>query len=130
MSTLTVATVKSASSAAPVFQNSSGTEIGQLAKAWVNFQGTGTVSIHQSFNVASITDSGTGRYIVNMSVTLGNTNYVPLVGGIFDTNDGDGTTVVTNRRISLTTTTFGIRGNAQGSQINDCAVVWAAAFGG
>ena len=130
MSTLAVATVKSLSGNPTQFQNSSGNEVGQLAKAWVNFQGTGTVGIHQSFNVDSITDSGTGRYIVNMSITLGNSNYVPLVGGIFDTNDGDGTTICSNRRISLTTTTFGIRGNAQGSQINDCAVVWAAAFGG
>ena len=76
------------------------------------------------------THSGTGRYIVNMSITLGNSNYVPLVGGIFDTNDGDGTTICSNRRISLTTTTFGIRGNGQGSAINDLAVVWAAVFGG
>ena len=130
MSTLAVATVKSLSGNPTQFQNSSGNEVGQLAKAWVNFQGTGTVGIHQSFNVDSITDSGTGRYIVNMSITLGNSNYVPLVGGIFDTNDGDGTTICSNRRISLTTTTFGIRGNGQGSAINDLAVVWAAGFGG
>ncbi len=130
MSTLAVATVKSLSGNPTQFQNSSGNEVGQLAKAWVNFQGTGTVGIHQSFNVDSITDSGTGRYIVNMSITLGNSNYVPLVGGIFDTNDGDGTTICSNRRISLTTTTFGIRGNGQGSAINDLAVVWAAVFGG
>ena len=130
MSTLAVATVKSLSGNPTQFQNSSGNEVGQLAKAWVNFQGTGTVGIHQSFNVDSITESGTGRYIVNMSITLGNSNYVPLVGGIFDTNDGDGTTICSNRRISLTTTTFGIRGNGQGSAINDLAVVWAAVFGG
>ena len=130
MSTLAVATVKRLSGNPTQFQNSSGNEVGQLAKAWVNFQGTGTVGIHQSFNVDSITDSGTGRYIVNMSITLGNSNYVPLVGGIFDTNDGDGTTICSNRRISLTTTTFGIRGNGQGSAINDLAVVWAAVFGG
>ena len=130
MSTLAVATVKSLSGNPTQFQNSSGNEVGQLAKAWVNFQGTGTVGIHQSFNVDSITDSGTGRYIVNMSITLGNSNYVPLVGGIFDTNDGDGTTICSNRRISLTSTTFGIRGNGQGSAINDLAVVWAAVFGG
>ena len=43
MSTLSVATIKSASSAPPVFQNSSGTEKGQLTKAWCLFQGSGTV---------------------------------------------------------------------------------------
>ena len=96
MSTLAVATVKSLSGNPTQFQNSSGNEVGQLAKAWVNFQGTGTVGIHQSFNVDSITDSGTGRYIVNMSITLGNSKSVPLVGGIFETNDGDVTTICSN----------------------------------
>ena len=32
-----------------------------LAKAWLNFNGTGTVAITDSFNVASITENGTGR---------------------------------------------------------------------
>ena len=75
MSTLAVATIKSASSAAPVFQNSSGTEKGQLAKSWVNFQGSGTVGINDSFNVSSITDSGLGKYIVTMENAMANTNY-------------------------------------------------------
>ena len=37
------------------------------AKAWVNFKGTGTVSIYRSFNVSSITDNGTGDYTVNFT---------------------------------------------------------------
>ena len=56
MSTLAVGTIKSISSAAPVFQNTSGTEKGQLCKAWVNFNGSGSVSIRDHFNVSSITD--------------------------------------------------------------------------
>ena len=75
MSTLAVATIKSISSAAPVFQNTSGTEKGQLAKAWVNFNGTGTVAIRDSFNVSSITDSGTGIYGVNLQNAMANANY-------------------------------------------------------
>ena len=43
--------------------------------AWVNFNGSGTVSIRDDFNVSSITDSGTGAYKVNMSNALSNTNY-------------------------------------------------------
>jgi len=42
----------------------------QLAKAWVNFNGTGTVAIVSSYNVSSITDLGTGNYRVNFSSTL------------------------------------------------------------
>ena len=75
MSTLSVATIKSASSAAPVFQNSSGTEKGQLAKAWINFDGDGTIAIRDSFNVSSITDNGTGDYTITFSNAMANTNY-------------------------------------------------------
>tara|TARA_B100000287_G_scaffold95900_1_gene88066 strand:- start:504 stop:902 length:399 start_codon:yes stop_codon:yes gene_type:complete len=75
MSTLAVGTIKSTSSAAPVIQNTSGTEKGQFAKAWVNFNGTGTVAIRDSFNVSSITDVGTGQYGVNLQNAMANTNY-------------------------------------------------------
>ena len=37
------------------------------AKAWVNFNGTGTVAIRESFNVSSITDNGTGSYTANFT---------------------------------------------------------------
>ena len=75
MSTLNVGTIKSISSAAPVFQNTSGTEKGQLCKAWVNFNGTGTVAIRDSFNVGSITDNGTGDYTVNFAANMSNDDY-------------------------------------------------------
>jgi len=45
------------------------------AKAWVNFNGTGTVAIRDSHNVSSITDNGTGDYSVNFSSSLGNDTY-------------------------------------------------------
>ena len=47
----------------------------QLAKAWVNFNGTGTVAIRDSYNVSSITDNGTGNYTVNFSTAFSNANY-------------------------------------------------------
>jgi hypothetical protein len=46
------------------------------AKAWVNFNGTGTVAIRAAFNVSSITDNGTGDYTVNFTTALADTNYV------------------------------------------------------
>jgi len=45
------------------------------AKAWVNFNGTGTVAIRASYNVSSITDNGTGDYTVNFTNALSNANY-------------------------------------------------------
>lgn len=49
------------------------------AKAWVNFNGTGTVAIRASHNVSSITDNGTGDYTVNFTNAMPNANYAAFV---------------------------------------------------
>ena len=54
--------------------NSDGTE-NYKCRAWVNFNGTGTVAIRASGNVSSITDNGTGDYTVNLTNALADTNY-------------------------------------------------------
>jgi hypothetical protein len=51
------------------------TEQGQLCKAWVNFNGTGTVAIRASYNVSSITDVGVGEYRVNLTTSMSDANY-------------------------------------------------------
>ena len=51
------------------------------AKAWVNFNGTGTVAIRASFNVSSITDASTGNYTVNFTTAMQDVNYVCQVVG-------------------------------------------------
>ncbi len=79
MSTLAVGTIKSISSAAPVFQNTSGTEIGQLTKVWINFD-MNAGSITDSFGVSSITDDGTGLFTITYSSAFANTNYCILSG--------------------------------------------------
>jgi hypothetical protein len=48
------------------------------AKAWVNFNGTGTIAIRDSFNVASLTDRGAGEYTVTVSSAFATTSYVAL----------------------------------------------------
>jgi hypothetical protein len=48
-------------------------------KAWVNFNGTGTVAIRASFNVTSITDNGVGDYTVNFTTALADVNYCTVV---------------------------------------------------
>lgn len=73
--TVVVDAVKSSTTGAPTFQNTSGTEIGTLCRAWVNFDGTGTVAIRASFNVSSITDNGTGDYTVNFTNAMPDANY-------------------------------------------------------
>lgn len=55
-----------------------------IAKAWVNFDGTGTPAIRGSFNVSSITDNGTGDYTVNFTTAMANTNYAVAGAARFD----------------------------------------------
>ena len=61
--------------------NASGTAPIYACRAWVNFDGTGTVSIRASGNVSSITDNGTGRYIVNFTTDIEDSNYTVVFGG-------------------------------------------------
>ena len=48
-------------------------------RAWVNFNGTGTVAIRASGNVSSITDNGTGDYTVNFTTAMADANYSAVV---------------------------------------------------
>ncbi len=54
--------------------NSDGTT-NYKCRAWVNFNGTGTVAIRASGNVSSITDNGTGDYTVNFTTAMSDANY-------------------------------------------------------
>ena len=70
MSEIRANTISDAAGTGPV------TLTGQYAaKAWVNFNGTGTVAIRGSGNVSSITDDGTGDYIVNFATAMPDGNY-------------------------------------------------------
>jgi hypothetical protein len=53
----------------------------RTAKAWVNFNGTGTVTIRADFNVDTITDYGVGSYGINFTVPMTDTGYVTVVTG-------------------------------------------------
>jgi len=46
-----------------------------VCRAWVNFNGTGTVAIRAAFNVSSITDNGTGDYTLNFTTAMTDANY-------------------------------------------------------
>jgi len=60
-----VKTATNATGSAPVY----------ACRAWVNFDGTGTVSISASGNVSSITDNGTGNYTVNFTTAMVDANF-------------------------------------------------------
>jgi hypothetical protein len=50
-------------------------------RAWVNFNGVGTVAIRGSGNVSSITDGGTGVYTLNFSNAMPDVNYTVVANG-------------------------------------------------
>ena len=65
--------------------------------AWVNFNGTATVTIQDSYNVSSITDNGIGDYTVNFTNSLSDSNYA--VSGSCNVNSvavSQGTSVTTS----------------------------------
>jgi hypothetical protein len=71
-------------------------------RAWVNFDGTGTVAIRASANVTSITDNGTGNYTVNFTTAMPNTNYA-VVGTAARVNDANCTFMVQDTGTPYTT---------------------------
>jgi len=81
---------------------SPGLVAGQLCRAWVNFNGTGTVAIRASFNVSSITDNGVGLYTVNFTTAMVDANY-----SIVYSNDANGTNASQPLYPSLTSTSAG-----------------------
>jgi hypothetical protein len=62
--------------------NATGSAPIYAARAWVNFNGTGTVAIRASGNVSSITDNGTGDYTVNFTSSMQDSNYSVAVNAV------------------------------------------------
>lgn len=60
----------------PQFNDGSGTQVGTLCRAWVNFNGVTTATIRASFNVSSVTRNGTGDYTINFTIAMPDTNYI------------------------------------------------------
>jgi hypothetical protein len=73
--TLTSPTLTTPNIDSAQFATVSGTAPIYPCRAWVNFNGTGTVAIRASGNVSSITDNGTGDYTVNFTTAMTDANY-------------------------------------------------------
>jgi len=73
-----IATTAYTRTAIPNVLNASGSAPLYACRAWVNFNGTGTVAIRASGNVSSITDNGTGDYTVNFTEGVEDANYAAV----------------------------------------------------
>ena len=85
ITTPTIATIKSAASnTLTAFQDSAGTPVGCLARAWANWDGTatGTITPRANFNMASITKTATGTYTGNFTNALPSANFAPAASNL------------------------------------------------
>jgi hypothetical protein len=105
------------------------------ARAWVNFNGTGTVAIRTSGNVSSITDNGTGTYTVNFTTAMPDTNYsVNVTARRIDANNANfsavlkGTTSANTNYPLSTTSCEVICGTPSNNAFVDSDVVCVSVF--
>ena len=90
-----ITTALNATGSAPIY----------ACRAWVNFNGTGTVAIRASGNVSSITDNGAGNYTVNFATAMPDANYA-VIGSVNTISGSVGifTSVINSTDFDKTTT--------------------------
>jgi hypothetical protein len=115
----------------PTIQDSAGTQIGTFCRAWVNFNGSGTVAIRSSFNVSSITDNAVGYYTVNFTNALPDANYTAVVGAASTSNTTNAWVFTSPSQAIVTPTTSAftvITNNITNSSQIDATYITVAVF--
>jgi hypothetical protein len=101
------------------------------AKAWVNFNGTGTPAIRASFNVTSITDNGTASYTINFTTAMPDINY-SVAGCCY--NPGDPSSIITPNgdtsgvEVAPTTTAFRFSTIQRNGSLSDVKYAYISIF--
>ena len=99
-----------------------------IPTAWVNFNGTGTVTIRDSEGVSSISDNATGQYSVVFSAAMSDANYAAVTAGMSATA-GDGTATGTYT-FNHTTTRCDITNLNNGGSFQDVGGLSIVVMGG
>lgn len=129
MSILKVSEIQSnAVNTPPLIEDSAGTQVGTFCRAWVNFNGQGTVAIRGSFNVLGITDLNTGHYRINYTNQMIDENYAPVFSCITTAVGNTATTASINAATTPTVSSVEIRTYQQGTGFADPLYVNAAVF--
>lgn len=108
--------------------NVSGSAPKFACRAWVNFNGTGTVAIRESGNVSSITDNGTGDYTVNFETAMPDANYAVIATCANTLVGGSTPTIGVNKNIAPTTTAVRLFSHRVTSGNEDSEIVSVAIF--
>tara|TARA_R110000765_G_scaffold411870_1_gene511182 strand:- start:15 stop:398 length:384 start_codon:yes stop_codon:yes gene_type:complete len=98
----------------------------RFCTAWVNFEAIGTITILDSYNVASITDGGVGIYTINFAVSLANANYT------WSSNNSDttGSKPITYSTVTPTVSAYEIRFQLVNNTYFDGERIMTQVFGG
>ena len=102
----------------------------RVAKAWVNFNGTGTVAIRESYNISSLADRGTGLYSLNLSTALSSAECAGAGSGT-DQDTGTDTTQ-RNRMVTIipeSTSLVYVNGFDTSGNADDVEIATAIIFG-
>jgi len=112
----------------------SGSAPSYSARAWVNFNGTGTVAINSSGNVSSITDNDTGDYTINFTTAMPDANYSVQLSALARTATDIRNTVNVAGDLSTGATTMTanavriVNGKTDATGFQDSALILAAIF--
>ena len=102
----------------------------RVAKAWVNFNGTSTVAIRESYNISSLADRGTGLYSLNLSTALSS---VECAGAGSATDQDTGTdSTQRNRMVTIipeSTSLVYVNGFDTAGNADDIEIATAIIFG-
>jgi hypothetical protein len=98
----------------------SGTAPLYMARAWVNFNGTGTIAIRASGNVTNITDGGAGRYTVNFTTAMVDANYATQVTIVYG--------ILLPATLTAATTSIGVTVDTIAGVPTDASVVSVSVF--
>ena len=99
------------------------------AKAWVNFDGSGTIAARDSFNVSSLTDNNTGDYTVNFASAFGAANYAFTAFGGNNGATSIGRAFTPNATVTTSAMRFRLVLASNGTETTDDAFVTNTAHG-
>ena len=106
-----------ASGAAPIY----------ACRAWVNFNGTGTVAIRASGNVSSVTDNGVGNYTVNFTTAMPD-SYYSVVGSCEFTTAAVVNPHVHPQTYGTSSVVIQLAGRVNSNYYTDCSLISIAVF--
>ena len=125
MSTLKVETIQNTSA----LYSSTPHQIEQgRAKAHIEMNGTGTITINSSFNISSIIDNGAGKYEANLSITMSSTTFC-VVGGSSQSGDRNDNIMGFNPQSATAIRMYSWNQTGSSTAGEDATFVSAAVFG-